>query len=604
MLEQLGPYIIDKQIGRGGMGFVYAAHHEDTDEVVAVKMLSFGFADDENFRNRFSLEIETLKQLHHDGIVEIFGFGEQDGTLFYSMELVDGPSLHDTLKSEGPVVWRDVVRMTIDICHALKHAHDRGVIHRDLKPSNLIVSPSGSVKLVDFGIARLFGSAQLTADHAVVGTADYMSPEQAEGQRPTVRSDLYSLGAVMYALLSGKPPFSSPSIVQVIHKLRHDPPPSLLDAKLDVPRELNHIVEQLLSKNPDDRVPTPLAVIHRLQAMLQALDSKLPSASQHPVVDITNTNAGATYSDDTPTGEFTRGEVDEDNSPTLLQPTMQGQYQTGAAADELLLADIESQSAPVTIVDAGERSHFTRVDPTRAQEQSSQKSGVIASIFIAAGFLVVVAGIFAFTNYMNRAATAEELLEHIQQARIDPGSDWAQAHTEMEDFIQRFSDHDQYEEIKALHDELAAGRDLQKYIDKLSKDRENLSVVELQLLSALNTASDDPPAGVVQLESFIATYDSFTSDKDSVRCVDFAQIQLKHFQLEAIQADQQTTRLKAQYIDEIHRIVTAANELAQSDHEQALNMLRHAKSLFSQYEFLAHELQPIDDALEKLNVKR
>jgi chemotaxis protein histidine kinase CheA len=322
------------------------------------------------------------------------------------------------------------------------------------------------------------------------------------------------------------------------------------------------------------------------------------------VVDITNTNAGATYSDDTPTGEFTRGEVDEDNSPTLLQPTMQGQYQTGAAADELLLADIESQSAPVTIVDAGERSHFTRVDPTRAQEQSSQKSGVIASIFIAAGFLAVVAGIFAFTNYMNRAATAEELLEHIQQARIDPGSDWAQAHTEMEDFLQRFSDHDQYEEIKALHDELAAGRDLQTYIDKLSKDRENLSVVELQLLSALNTASADPPAGVVQLESFIATYDSFTSDKDSVRCVDFAQIQLKHFQLEAIQADQQTTRLKAQYIDEIHRIVAAANELAQSDHEQALNMLRHAKSLFSQYEFLTHELQPIDDALEKLSVKR
>ena len=140
MLKQLGPYIIDKQIGRGGMGFVYAAHHEDTDEVVAIKMLSVGFADDENFRNRFSLEIETLKQLHHDGIVEIFGFGEQDGILFYSMELVDGPSLYETLKSEGPVAWRDVVRMTIEICHALKHAHDRGVIHRDLKPSNLIVS--------------------------------------------------------------------------------------------------------------------------------------------------------------------------------------------------------------------------------------------------------------------------------------------------------------------------------------------------------------------------------------------------------------------------------------------------------------------------------
>ena len=600
MLKQLGPYIIDKQIGRGGMGFVYAAHHEDTDEVVAIKMLSVGFADDENFRNRFSLEIETLKQLHHDGIVEIFGFGEQDGILFYSMELVDGPSLYETLKSEGPVAWRDVVRMTIEICHALKHAHDRGVIHRDLKPSNLIVSPSGSVKLVDFGIARLFGTAQLTADYAVVGTADYMSPEQAEGQRPTVRSDLYSLGAVMYALLSGKPPFSSPSIAQVIHRLRHDPPPSLLDAQLDVPRELNHIVQQLLSKSPDDRVPTPLAVIHRLQAMQHALDSHLPSTTKEPVVDVTDTNAGATYSDNAPTGEFTRGEIDEDNSPTLLRPTLQGAYQTGAVSDELSLADIESESAEVTSVDDGVHSHFTRVDPTHAQDQSSQKRGVIASILIAVGFLAVIGGIFAFTNYMNRPATAEELLEHILRARIDPGSDWAQAHEEMEDFIGRFPDHDQYEEIKQLHDVLASERDLQKYIDKLSMVTESLSVVELQLLSALNTATDDPQARVVQLKSFIATYDAFISDKDAVRCVDFAKIQLKHFQQEAIQVDQQTTRLRAKYRDEIKRIVAAAAELANADHERALNMLHSAKALFSQHEFLNAELQLIDDAIEKL----
>jgi serine/threonine protein kinase len=598
MLKQLGPYIIDKQIGRGGMGFVYAAHHEDTDEVVAVKMLSIGFADDENFRNRFSLEIETLKQLHHDNIVEIFGFGEQDGTLFYSMELVDGPSLYETLKSEGPVAWRDVVRMTIEICHALKHAHDRGVIHRDLKPSNLIVSQSGSVKLVDFGIARLFGSTQLTADHAIVGTADYMSPEQAEGQRPTVRSDLYSLGAVMYALLSGNPPFSSPSIAQVIHRLRHDPPPSLIDAKLDVPPELNQIVGQLLSKSPDDRVPTPLAVIHRLQAMQHALHSQQPPTTNNPVVDITN--AGATSSGDAPTGEFTRSEIDEDNSPTLLHPTMLEPHQTGELPDELSPVDVDSKSAPVTTVDGGDHSHFTRVDPTHAQEQSSQKSGVIASILIAVGFLAVVGCIFAFTNYINRAATAEEVLEHIQRARIEPGSDWIQAHEEIEDFIARFPDHDQYEEIKQLYDELTADRNLQKYISKISKDTELLSVVELQLLSALNTATEDPQAGVVQLTSFIATYDTFISDKDAVRCIDFAQIQLKHFQSVAVQADQETTRLQANYSDEIKRIVAAAMELANSDHKRALNMLQNAKTLFSHHQFLHDQLHPIDIAIEKL----
>ena len=600
MLKQLGPYIIDKQIGRGGMGFVYAAHHEDTADVVAVKMLSVGFADDDNFRDRFSLEIETLKQLHHNGIVEIFGFGEQDGILFYSMELVDGPSLYETLKSEGPIAWRDVIRMTIEICHALKHAHDRGVIHRDLKPSNLIVSQSGSVKLVDFGIARLFGTTQLTADHAVVGTADYMSPEQAEGQRPTVRSDLYSLGAVMYALLSGKPPFSSPSIAQVIHRLRHDPPPSLLDTKFDVPRELNHIVGQLLSKNPDDRVPTPLAVIHRLQAMQHALNSQLPSTTKNPVIDIFDADAGATYNDNAPTGEYTQGEIDEDNSPTLLHPTLQGPYGTGVTADDLRVAEIESES-PATTVDSENQSHFTRVDPTRAEEQNSQKRGVTASILIAVGFLAVIGGIFAFTNYMNRPATADELLEHIMQAKIKPGSDWAQAHEEMKEFIRRFPNHDQYEQIKTLHDVLASERGLQKYVDKLSQDTESLSVVELQLLAALKTAADAPQTGVAQLESFIATYDAFTDDKDAVRCVDFAKIQLEHFQLEATQVDHQTTRLRTIYRDEINRIVAAATELADSDHQRALSMLQSAKALFSQHEFLIDELQPLNDAIDKLS---
>jgi transcriptional regulator of heat shock response len=129
---------------------------------------------------------------------------------------------------------------------------------------------------------------------------------------------------------------------------------------------------------------------------------------------------------------------------------------------------------------------------------------------------------------------------------------------------------------------------------------ESLSVVELQLLSALNTATDDPQTSVVQLESFIATYDTFISDKDAVRCVDFAKIQLKNFQLEAIQVDQKTTRLRAKYRDEIKRIVAAASELANADHERALNMLHSAKALFSQHEFLNAELQLIDDAIEKL----
>ena len=601
MLEKLGPYILEKQIGRGGMGFVYAAHHEETKDRVAVKMLSAGFADDENFRNRFSLEIETLKQLHHDGIVQIYGFGEQDGTLFYSMELVDGKSLYETLKDDGPVAWRDAVQMTIEICHALKHAHDRGVIHRDLKPSNLILSAEGSVKLVDFGIARLFGTSQLTADHAVVGTADYMSPEQAEGQRPTVRSDLYSLGAVMYALLSGKPPFASPSVAQVILKLRNNPPPSLVDAKLDLPRELDQIIRQLLSKNPDERVPTPLAVIHRLQAMQHALESgskELPPESRAPVG---NSSAQETYSDDSPTGEFTKNRMDQDDSPTLLQPTVQGAYETGedAEKDESSSTDPMPEEEQATTVEEGPRSHFTRVDPSHA-EQANNKNGVVASVLIALGFLVTIGVIFGFTRWMNRPSTAEELLSHIQQARIEPGSDWIQANEEMKDFIQRFPDHDQYEYIKSLHDELAAERNLQKYIDQLSDKTDSLDVVELQLLDILTLAQQDPKQGVVLLEAFITAYESFTADTKSVRCVDYAKTQFPHFKLTATQAEQEQTRRRAKYLAEIDRLIANAATLAKTNRDQAIRMLQNAQILFQQQEFLEDVLPKLNRAIEEI----
>ncbi|MBT6723604.1 MAG: serine/threonine protein kinase, partial [Planctomycetaceae bacterium] len=133
MLEQLGPYLIDEQIGRGGMGFVYSARHEETDEQVAVKTLLNAFADDDTFRDRFHQEIETLQQLQHVGIVRIIGYGQEDGVLFYAMELVKGRTLFQILKETGTISWREVIRITIDVCHALKHAHDRGVIHRDLK---------------------------------------------------------------------------------------------------------------------------------------------------------------------------------------------------------------------------------------------------------------------------------------------------------------------------------------------------------------------------------------------------------------------------------------------------------------------------------------
>ncbi len=206
-LTRLGPYEIGRPLGKGGMGSVYVATNSQTGERVAVKALTPHLAMADGFRERFEAEIESLKTLRHEGIVRLFGYGEQDGVLFYSMELVEGVSLEDELKAGRRFNWREVSNIAIQLSLALKHAHDHGIVHRDIKPANILLFGEDRVKLADFGIARLFGTTQLTTAGGVLGTADYMSPEQADGRPVTARCDQYSLGGVMYALLAGRPPF-------------------------------------------------------------------------------------------------------------------------------------------------------------------------------------------------------------------------------------------------------------------------------------------------------------------------------------------------------------------------------------------------------------
>ena len=159
-IEQLGPYKIGKRLGRGGMGSVYEAVDNQSGQRVAVKALSPQLAMAEGFRERFEAEIDSLKKLQHDSIVRLYGYGEQDGILFYSMELVAGTSLEEELKAGRRFDWRETVDIAVQICLALKHAHDHGVVHRDIKPANLLLTKSGRVKIADFGIARLFRSEE------------------------------------------------------------------------------------------------------------------------------------------------------------------------------------------------------------------------------------------------------------------------------------------------------------------------------------------------------------------------------------------------------------------------------------------------------------
>jgi len=270
--EFLGPYRLSEPIGRGGMGTVYRATHEKTGQQVAVKLIAATVADDPRFRRRFASEIETLKRLKHPNIVTLVGYGEESGHLFYSMELVDGESLQQRLRRERRLPWPPVLDMAIEICAALKHAHDFGVIHRDLKPANLLFDHQGAVKLVDFGIAKLFGNNDQTAAGSVLGTADFMAPEQAGDGSITPRTDLYALGNVLYACFAGRPPFAGRTLTQVIDSLRQESPPRIDLFAPDLPEEIAELIHDLLKKRPEDRPPTALAVMNRMKAIRAGLN--------------------------------------------------------------------------------------------------------------------------------------------------------------------------------------------------------------------------------------------------------------------------------------------------------------------------------------------
>jgi serine/threonine-protein kinase len=279
--SRLGKWVVDKELGRGGMGRVYLAHAEPDGQQAALKVLAPELAQEGGFLQRFQREIEALRQLEHPNIVQFYESGTHDGTFFFAMEYIEGQSFEDLLRQRGCWPWQEVLEAALHICPALKHAHDRGIIHRDIKPPNLIRSGSGVIKLTDFGIAKVFAGRHLTNTGGVVGTAEYLSPEQATGKPATKRSDLYSLGVVFYTLLTGRTPFEGHTVPDLLHKHvygQFDRPRALAP---QIPHELDEIICQLLEKDPARR-PADASVLHR---QFERLARKLAYRSQPTVAE-------------------------------------------------------------------------------------------------------------------------------------------------------------------------------------------------------------------------------------------------------------------------------------------------------------------------------
>ena len=251
---RVGDYRLVDWLGAGGMGEVYLAEHSRSRSLCAVKLMRREHAGNPHARARFEREVESTTRLAHLSIVAIHGSGRTaDGTPYLVMEYLPGLTLDELIECDGPLSAARVIQLLRQACAALRHAHAAGIIHRDIKPANLLVIEGDHLKLLDFGLAQTVGEKiSLEKPTAISGTPLYMSPEQARGQQPDPRSDLYSLGAVAYALLTGRPPFvsSNPVDVLIAHARDEVIPPSQF---ADIPTDLEAIVLRCLAKNAEDR---------------------------------------------------------------------------------------------------------------------------------------------------------------------------------------------------------------------------------------------------------------------------------------------------------------------------------------------------------------
>jgi serine/threonine protein kinase len=589
--EYLGPYELIKTLGKGGMGSVFLGRHTKTGLEVAVKLIAENVADEPKFRRRFDAEVKSLQHLRHPNIIRLIGFGEEKGRLFYSMEVAQGESLHAIIRREKRIGWERTIDIAIQVCAALKHAHDIGVIHRDLKPANLVVGENDQIKLVDFGIAKIFGqSNEQTMAGSVLGTADYMAPEQASGLGVTQRTDLYALGSLMYAMLSGKPPFRGKNVTEVIESVKRDKPVPLDLLNPELPDALIHLVHDLLEKDPEDRPPTALAVSNRLKAMRAGLErgktliideESPPEDSGHEL----STEVFTRPADPKGTrvsmggGQASRLQTRE-NSPIDPDATM---VSVGNQATRQRVEVSTEVKTEVSSRDSHYQSADVLSEPSgwlyRDEEASASKWQSVLNVLALVG---VLAAIVAMAMFAFRSPSADDLFERAQNGD----------RSAIDSFVENYPDDPrtpgllQHQRSKRL---LGVLKRLQAQ-SRLGLTE--LTPAEEGFLTAMKERHTAPASTLTRVDGWLAVFEDASSQSPDLADL----VELARFESDRLKNENRVTSLDPRAIE----LITKINDSVQQDDEAAAR--KTLKGVIDNFSDKPWAVPAVDEARLQLEV--